>query len=292
MRIACTAVATVVLGLATAAAAHAQNESRNQDRNNNERRQEQGQGQGEVKTIRGVIANVTVEGETAIDFRSNRAATVEMSYLTVIGSESQGRMRGRDQSERRGDSNDRAGGSRSERRGDQNDRAGDNQAERRGDQNDRSNRDGRDQQASGERQRHNIYIVWLTPRTEIRDAASNNQRNQDERGNANADANANVNANRNATRGDNAGLARFENLEVGDRVEVRFLQKSSGEDNANAVSRRHGRHRIYFGDARSITIVSEPGQDNRDRASAPDRDENRQGNRDRRRDNSKDQQDR
>jgi len=59
-----------------------QNQNRNQDQDSSNRNN-----QGERKVIRGVIAGVTVEGEVAIDFRTNRAATAEMSYLTIVGSE-------------------------------------------------------------------------------------------------------------------------------------------------------------------------------------------------------------
>ena len=38
------------------------------------------------ETIRGVIAGVTLEGETAIDFASNCAETVATSFLTIVGS--------------------------------------------------------------------------------------------------------------------------------------------------------------------------------------------------------------
>jgi hypothetical protein len=272
---ACTALATVAMGLA-AAGVQAQTEGRNQGRNDNQRKEQQ-QAQGEAKTIRGWIANVTVEGETAIDFNSNRAATVEMSYLTIIGSEGQGRMRGRGQGAREGDSNERERGNR-------------DQAAGQGAQNERNNRD---RQASGERQRHNLYIVWLTPRTEIRNAASyrdrgrnDQERGNQERGNANTKADAN--------RGGVEALAGFTDLEVGDRVEVRFLQTRSGEENATTSSRRHGRHRIYFGNAQSITILSEPSQNDRDRDRDSNRDDdaNRDRDRDRPRDNARNPQDR
>src|SRR4051812_48115000 len=75
---------TLTLGIAACLNATAQTGNQNQNRNQNTGNQNS---QGERKVIRGVIAAVTVEGEMAIDFRTNRAATAEMTYLTIVGSE-------------------------------------------------------------------------------------------------------------------------------------------------------------------------------------------------------------
>jgi hypothetical protein len=45
----------------------------------------------DTMTIRGTVAGVTVEGETAIDLRNNSAMTVEGAFLTVVGSPSKNR---------------------------------------------------------------------------------------------------------------------------------------------------------------------------------------------------------
>ncbi len=243
MRTLCAGVATVALGLATCLSASAQvgNQNQNQNRNPNERNQSNQSNQGDMRVIRGVVAAVTVEGETAIDYRTNRAVLVESSYLTIVGSEvNQGRQRDRDD------------------------------ADRKNDQNDRNARDAGDRQASSDRQRHNVYVVWMTPRTEVRmanarrgdgdrDAQNNDQRNQ----NANAAANA------------NATPVSFENLEVGDRVEVRFNPRNTASETQNTANRRHGRHRTYYGDATAITILAEPAQNDRNRDSNRDRDRDR-----------------
>src|SRR4051812_26911601 len=86
-------LSTVALGLATCLSASAQtgtqnpNQNQNQERNQSARNQNS---QGERKVIHGVIAGVTVEGELAIDYRTHRAATAEMTYLTIVGSERSG----------------------------------------------------------------------------------------------------------------------------------------------------------------------------------------------------------
>jgi hypothetical protein len=238
MRILCASVATMALGLATCLSASAQVENRNQNRNANDRNQSN---QGETRVIRGVVAGITVAGETAIDLRTNRAVMVEASYLTIVGSEeNQGGQRDRDE------------------------------ADRKNDQNDRNARDASDRQASSDRHRHNIYMVWMTPRTDVRlanarrgdgdrDAQNNDQRNQ----NANATANA------------NAAPVSFENLEVGDRVEVRFNPRSTASETQSTANRRHGRHRTYYGDATAITILAEPARNDRNRDANRDRDRDR-----------------
>jgi len=204
-----------------------------------------------------VIGGVTVEGETAIDFRTNRAVLVESSYLTIVGSEvDQGRQRDRDQ------------------------------ANRKNDQNESNSREAGDRQASADHHRHNVYLVWITPRTEIRRAAAR-------RGDGDRDAQSNERQNQNtADASRNTSAVSFDLLEVGDRVEVRFHPRNTASENQNSMNRRHGRHRTYFGDASAITILSEPGQYDRDRDRTGDRDGDRDssGNRDTNRDRDRNKQ--
>jgi hypothetical protein len=236
MRTLCAGVATVALGLATCLSASAQVENRSQDRSTTERKQSN---QGDTKVIHGVVSGVTVEGETAIDFRTNRAVLVESSYLTIVGSEAnQGRQHDRDEADRN---------------------------------NDRNSRDAGDRQASADRHRHNVYVVWMTPRTEIRMANAR-------RGDGNRDGQNNDQRNQNANPGAaaaNASPVSFETLEVGDRVEVRFNARNTASENQNSANRKHGRHRTYYGDATAITILSEPGQNDRNRESNRERDRDR-----------------
>jgi hypothetical protein len=238
----------LALVLATAPGVLAQAERRTPQQREGADRNAASQGE---KVIRGVIAGVTVEGESIIDARSNRAATAETSFLTIVGSE---RMRGRE-------AGAGAGAAGQNRDRDENARTG---RDRDRDQNDQASTD-------RDRQRQNVYIVHLTADTEIRragearnegdrerdrNAPDNNQRNQ----------NQNARAGAGADRAGNAESLKFETLELGDRVEVRFIQRNvagAGDQGGN-VNRRHGRHRMYFGDARRITILAEPGRNERD----------------------------
>jgi len=89
----------------------------------------------QMQTIRGVISGVTAEGETAFDFRANRATTVEAAYLTVIGSPKMDQGKAHDKDRDKGKTGDDSSG---------NDKSG-----------------------SADRKRDNVYIVWLTPKTKV-----------------------------------------------------------------------------------------------------------------------------
>jgi hypothetical protein len=196
--------------------ARAQNANQNNDRD-----------AGKRETIRGVVAGVTVAGETAIDYATHRAQTVEMTYLTVVGSPV------RDSASR------------------DNDKGRDN-----------NNRDGdRDRRTDGDRPRHNVYVVWLSPTTEVRDATSGGSNRSDDRDR------------RSGSAGAQGKTTTLDALEVGDTVRLTFTRRefSRSGDQQQQVS-KHGRHRTYFGDANSITILSEPDrQRGGDRASSNDR---------------------
>lgn len=218
----------LVLGLAMGPSASAQTKDKTpgKDSDRNTGKQQQ--------TIRGVIAGVTVEGELAIDYKSNKAMEAEMTYLTIVGHPRGMRMR------RDADA--------SARSNDRDDNKGD--------------RDRRGDRGSASRRRMNVYVVWITPRTEFRDA--------EDRGRRRSDSNKD---------NDNQGGLTLNDLEVGDRVEVTFnvrdeLNTGGAQNQRNEIRRKHGRHRTYFGDATSIVLLSEPRRD-RDQCRDQDRDRDR-----------------
>src|SRR5689334_16068580 len=49
------------------------------------------QSSGQHKTIHGVVAGVTVLGETMVDYESGRAITAERDYLTVVDADHHGK---------------------------------------------------------------------------------------------------------------------------------------------------------------------------------------------------------
>jgi len=230
MRTQLAGLTTLALGLAVGLGASAQTKDTDKDK-----------GTARHMTVHGVIASVTVEGELAIDYKAKKAVEAEMTFLTIIGSP-RGERRDGDNAARNNDREARKD-NREARKGDREARKGDREA---------GNRDNR----RAERRRHNVYVVWLTPRTQFRDAEAGDNKDKSK---------------------DNA--LTLDDLEVGDRVEVTFNVRdetnTGGQNQTEEIRRKHGRHRTYFGDATSISLLAEPGADrdrNRDNA---DRDRNR-----------------
>lgn len=218
MRTQLAGLTTLALGLALGLGASAQTRDNDKDKD---------KGTAKQMTVHGVIASVTVEGELAIDYKAKKAVEAEMTFVTIIGSP-RGERRDGDNAARNNDRDNAA-------------RKGNREA------GDRDNR-------RAERRRHNVYVVWLTPKTQFRDAEAGDNKDKDK-------------------------ALTLNDLEVGDRVEVTFNVRD--ETNAGAqnqteeIRRKHGRHRTYFGDATSISLLAEPGADrdrNRDNA---DRNRNR-----------------
>jgi len=159
----------------------------------------------EGETIRGVVAAITAEGEATLDYRTNRAVMAEAAFLTVVGSPAKSEA---GESGRRANAND-------------NEKPG----------------------AAG-RRRHNVYFVWLSPRTKICETSA-------ERGNANQTQ---------SQQGEKKECA-LDQLEVGDHVEIQFSPREQSGANTVAhqteqMRQKHGRHRTFVGNASSITIMA------------------------------------
>jgi hypothetical protein len=165
----------------------------------------------ETETIRGVVAAVTAEGEVVFDYKSNRAALAEAAFLTVVGSPVMG------------DRDTNAG--------------------------DRTTRTENERHGSAAGKRHNVYIVWLTPRTKICEASKESGRTGQAQG---------------QNRAQNKEVA-LDQLEVGDHVEIAFSREErTGNAPAHQTERmrqKHGRHRTFVGSATSITILGSHDND-------------------------------
>jgi len=158
-------------------------------------------------TIHGTVAGITAEGEIFFNHQTSTAVKAEGAFLTVVGSPIRSETA---QNERR-----------SETTGD----------ERRGD--------------AGAR-RHNVYIVWLTPKTKVCEATHESGTSQ--------------NAKKEVT---------LDQLEVGDHVDVQFTPEEDSVAHNNVhqsqqMRQKHGRHRTHVGYATAITIMPsrEHGQSN------------------------------
>jgi hypothetical protein len=160
----------------------------------------------EGEMIRGVVAAITAEGEATFDYRTNRAVMAEAAFLTVVASPVRSEAA---DSGRRADANDK------------------------------------ERSASSGRKRHNVYFVWLSPRTKICETSA-------EHGKSNETQNRNQADKKEVT---------LDQLEVGDHVEIQFSRRE--ESGANSVAhqteqmrQKHGRHRTFVGNANSITIMA------------------------------------
>ena len=104
-----------------------------------------------------------------------------------------------------------------------------------------SNRD----RGAGNRRRHNVYYVWLTPRTKICEDTAHNDKAPDR---ANTERS-----------GQKRELA-LDNLEVGDHVEIQFTRNDDSSSTGSAhqteqMRKKHGRHRTHVGFATEITVL-------------------------------------
>ena len=159
------------------------------------------------ETIHGIVAGVTTEGEMVFDYRHNRAIEAEAAFLTVVGSPVK---------------SDKA------------------ETEHR----DKARSD--EQHGRSGRRRHDIYIVWLTPKTKICECTE--ESGQPKR-----------NQNQASQKGDKKECG-LDQLEVGDHVEIQFNRRDeSGESRIAHQNERmrgkHGRHRTHIGYATEVTIM-------------------------------------
>jgi hypothetical protein len=160
-----------------------------------------------AQTIRGIVAGVTAEGELVFDYRHNRAIEAEAAFLTVVGSPMKSEK---------------------------------GQAEH------RDTARGDEKHGQSGRRRHDVYIVWLTPKTKVcecSEESSHSKQGQDQA----------------SSRGDKKECG-LDQLEVGDHVEIQFNRRDeSGESHVAHQSERmrgkHGRHRTHVGFATEVTIL-------------------------------------
>lgn len=190
----------LTIGLALTSGVRADDKDKNND---NKDTQTQGT---HSQTIHGIVAGVTVEGETAVDYQTNKAVMLEAAYLTVVGMPGHGHHGNADHKP--------------------NAAGADSQNADKAEASARASSGGR----------HNVYLVWLSPRTKVCEAK-------------NAD-------------GEKKECS-LDKLEVGDRVEIQMTRRDESGNNqqgapSEAMRKKHGRNRIYVGDATEITILAAP----------------------------------
>jgi hypothetical protein len=171
--------------------------------------QERNQASSANETIRGVIASVTAQGEVMLDYRTNRAVAAEAAFLTVVGSP----------------------------------------VKTEGAETARTATGSSEERATSNRRRHNVYIVWLTPRTKICEGTARSEKTA---------------AAGETERSDQKRELAVDNLEIGDHVEIQFTKNDDSGSTGSAhqtemMRKKHGRHRTHIGFATEITILPETG---------------------------------
>jgi hypothetical protein len=207
------AMGTLVLALCLSQSAGAQQERRRaigERAQNPTAGQDRNQRSAEMETIRGVVAAVTAEGEAMFDYRSNRAVAAEAAFLTVVGSPTTNE----------GHFKDRPAATATERQG------------------------------ASPKKRHNVYYVWLTPRTKVCESTAESAGSRPTEGQTEAQKRE----------------VAFDQLEVGDHVEIQFTRSDETSANTPAhqnerIRATHGRHRTFVGYASSITILPAKNQE-------------------------------
>jgi len=203
------------------------------DDKNKDKGDHQASASGQHQMIQGVLAGVTVVGETMVNYESNRAQTAEVSYLTIAGSpvgngsqHEQGQQGKNDQSSSKQIS--QAGNQSSEKssRG-----QGEDKQQTASNQGQGSRENGSNEMNSYD----NIYLIAVSPKTEVCECSEGDNAKGQEKN------------------GQNKKQCEFAALELGDRVEVEFARNSS--QNQQAKNTKHGRHRVIQGVADSITVL-------------------------------------
>jgi hypothetical protein len=157
-------------------------------------------------TIRGVIAGITAEGEVMFDHRANKAVAAEATFLTVVGSP----------------------------------------VKMEGAEGNRSSATPNEERGASHRHRHNVYYVWLTPRTKICEGTASNEKSG---------------AQAETQRSEQKRELALDKLEIGDRVEIQFTKNDDSGSTGSAhqtdqMRTKHGRHRTHVGFATEVKILS------------------------------------
>jgi hypothetical protein len=101
-----------------------------------------------------------------------------------------------------------------------------------------------EERGSSNRKRHNVYYVWMTPKTKVCESWALPEKS---------------NTQTETQRSDQKREVSFENLEVGDHVEIQFAMRddssTASAHQTEQMRRKHGRHRTHVGYATEVTIL-------------------------------------
>jgi len=175
------------------------------------------QSTGQHKTISGIVAGVTVLGETMVDHESGRAITAERDYLTVVDAE------------RHGDKGDsRAGHGQQASSGEKKPDAKADRDVKQTSGADEASRGAGSGSEQGSKRSARVYLVEVTPKTEVCECQKDGKKK-----------------------------CELSRLEIGDHVEIDFQPYHANPSQNQAGTIRHGRHRMMRGQALSIAILQD-----------------------------------
>ncbi len=173
---------------------------------------------GEEQKVWGVVSEVTVLGETDIDYKTRKAIVSEATFVTVIGHPEHHFATHREGAQASADNKDR----------DRDVRRTGNEASAR----------------SGERARHrmNVYVMAVTPKTKVCEAKEMGKESS---------------ASAKEEPCELEKLEIGDRVEVTFEPKM-TSKASEEKDDTHAAIQKHGRHRTFFGTATAIKIMDEP----------------------------------
>jgi len=149
--------------------------------------------------VKGVVSEITLLGETDVDYKTRKAVTAEATFVTIIGHPAM-----KDGEKKDGEKKDAVAAAKPR---------------------------------EGHRNRMNVYILAVSPKAKVCECTESREGGK-------------------GTSASKEQSCEFEKLEIGDRVEVCFNPKTAQASEGRAEM-KHGRHRVFFGVANDIKILTE-----------------------------------
>jgi hypothetical protein len=184
----------------------------------------------EEQTIKGIVSEVTLVGETDIDNLTGKVVTAEQVYLTIVGHPAWNHEAMEQEKAREHASNDK---------------------DKDKDKDQDVHRTSTDASKSAEHRHHrmNVYVIAVSDKTKVCECKESGKEGSAPAKEEKCD---------------------LDKLEIGDKVEVCFDTKMADkEKDAKAEPQKHGRHRVYFGMAKDLKILDEPWEMSRSSSESP-----------------------
>ncbi len=187
------------------------------------------QSSGQHKTIEGVVAGVTVLGETMVDYHSGRAITAERDYLTIVATSGRGKEGGHSAEGEQASSGEKKSDGKQDK--DVKQTSGSSEG----------SKESGDSHEQASKRSARVYLVEVTPSTEVCECQKDGKKKCD--------------------------LAKLE-LGDRVEIEFRPANASQGQAQNQAANLRHGRQRMMRGQAVAISILQDDSEQGKDSGSS------------------------